>query len=84
MFSYMTVDCDPVGVYLAARCALHFESVVEGLLFGVVGLKIGDTENVSEIVRSRRYGGNSRYPSMSALRASASILTICGGLIGLR
>jgi hypothetical protein len=52
MFSYMTVDCDPVGVYLAARCALHFESVVEGLLFGVVGLKIGDTENVSEVVRS--------------------------------
>jgi hypothetical protein len=31
---------------------LHFESVVERLLFGVLGLEVGDTENVSEVVRS--------------------------------
>jgi hypothetical protein len=47
----MTVNRHPVGVNLAARCALHFKGVVERLLFGVVGLEIGDAENVSEVVR---------------------------------
>jgi hypothetical protein len=50
-FSYMTVDRHPVGVNLTARCALYFEGVVERLLFGVLGLEIGDAENVSEVVR---------------------------------
>jgi len=48
----MAVDSHPVGVHLAARCTLHFEGVVERLLFGVIGLEVGDTENVSEVVRS--------------------------------
>jgi hypothetical protein len=31
---------------------LHFEGVVERLLFGVLRLKAGDAENVSEVVHS--------------------------------
>jgi hypothetical protein len=31
---------------------LHFEGVVERLLLGVLGLEVGDAENVSEVVDS--------------------------------
>lgn len=39
----MTVQSHPVGVHFAAGSALDFESVVEGCLFGVFGLEVGDT-----------------------------------------
>lgn len=37
---------DPVWVRFAARCALHFESVVEGRVFGVERAEIGDARKL--------------------------------------
>lgn len=47
----MTVYCHPVGVNLTTRGTLDFECVVERLVFGVLGLEVGDTGCVSMLFR---------------------------------
>lgn len=47
----MTVDSDPVGMDLTTRGTLDFERVVERLVFGILGLEVGDTGIVSTCLR---------------------------------
>lgn len=55
MFTYKAIEADPVRVRLAARAALHLESVEVGVFLGVRGLEVGNPVLKSQKNLSKAY-----------------------------
>lgn len=75
--TYESAHGDPIRVDFATGRALHFEGVVEGVLFRVIGLEVcyagGKCLGQFLSCKRRRRCFSKAYPSNSAVRAMASI-----------
>ena len=59
---------------LAARCALHFEGIVERRIFGIFWHQVRDPKSISAVFSS--HPAEDMYPISSAVSAIANMIVV--------